>query len=289
MTQDVRITDGANICVVRPDLGGSIVEWSVDGQNMLRRADAAAINAGDPLRLSTFPLIPYSNRIGFAAFEWEGHSIALKPNFAPEPHAVHGIGWMMPWQIENASSNHATLKLDHHANAYWHWPFSATQTLTLSDKQLVLELSATNKAQIATPMAFGHHPYFDAEGASLFFKADRVYTSDTNSLPGQAMAPEGTFAFDDNGEIAGRDVDHCYAGWDGKARIVWDNRKYGLDIAADMAAAVVYIPKEGASFCFEPVPHINNSLNRMEEQPAIPVLMPGETFSATITMRAVAG
>ena len=95
------------------------------------------------------------------------------------------------------------------------------------------------------------------------------------------------FDFSGDGVLAGRDIDHCYAGWDGQACISWDGRPMMLNIISDMAAAVVYVPKGGDAFCFEPVPHINNALNRPDDILPMPTIAPGESFTATIQLRAV--
>jgi aldose 1-epimerase len=107
----VSIIDGNSICTLCPALGGSIIGWSVNGQDMLRRADADAIAYGEPRSLASFPLVPFSNRIGYARFTWEGQQIDLTPNFAPEPHAIHGIGWKEQWTITEISNRHCVLTL----------------------------------------------------------------------------------------------------------------------------------------------------------------------------------
>ena len=283
----VSISDGDNICVLCPSVGGSIVGWSVGGQQMLRQADTRAISASDPLQMASFPLVPYSNRIGDARFNWKGRQIDLVPNFAPESHAIHGIGWKQAWTISAHGDSHILLQLDHHGDAHWPWPFSATQSLRVENNTLKMELSAANLAGEIAPLAFGHHPYFDQSNANLSFGADRVFLSGDDALPTEAIVPEGPFDFSNASAIAGRNIDHCYAGWDRKARITWHDRPLALDIASDMPAAVVYIPQGGSAFCFEPVPHINNALNRPGDLPAMPAIAPGTSFTAMIRLTAV--
>jgi galactose mutarotase-like enzyme len=41
-------------------------------------------------------------------------------------------------------------------------------------------------------------------------------------------------------------------------------------------------------FCFEPVAHINDALNRPGNDHAMPLIGPGQSFTATIRFRAVA-
>jgi galactose mutarotase-like enzyme len=49
----------------------------------------------------------------------------------------------------------------------------------------------------------------------------------------------------------------------------------------------VYIRPDLDAFCFEPVAHINNALNRHDRESAMPVVAPGESFEASIRFRAI--
>ena len=279
---------GAAECVLCPDVGGSFVSWSIDGQAMLRRADDAAIASGDPLQFASFPLVPFSNRIAKGKLDWQGVRIEIDPNFAPEPHAIHGVGWKMPWEVSELSETHCILSFNHKADSRWPWPFSATQTFTLSEYTLELALEAVNLCDKPRPLAFGYHPYFDQSSAYLTFDAERVFMSDTDGLPTDSVAPTGALDFSKGERVEGHDIDHCYAGWNGKARIVWQDRALGLVVTSSMPAAVVYIPPGGNAFCFEPVPHINNALNRPGDEPTMPVIQPGRSYRSTIKMTAIA-
>ncbi len=254
---------------------------------MLRHTDDATIAEGNPIEFASFPLVPFSNRIGHARFEWDGQNIAITPNFAPEPHAIHGVGWRRAWHITERGNQNCIMALDHMADADWPWNFHAEQSFYVRPYGLDIALSITNTDSIPTPIAFGHHPYFDAAGATLTFAAQRVYMSDADDLPTDAIAPVGDFDFRTDGRVEGRNIDHCYADWDGIAHIAWDDRPLALHIVSDMPATVVYIPKKGEAFCFEPVPHINNSLQRQGEQPEIPCVAPGATYRSSIQMRAI--
>jgi aldose 1-epimerase len=280
---------GDGCCTVYPELGGSLGCWTVAGQDMLRAASAAAVADGEMLGMATFPLVPFSNRIGPAQFEWDGRKIHLSKNFAREPHAIHGIGWQRPWSVCAQSDNAVTLRLAHAGDANWPWPFEAEQRICVADHQLTLALNVRNRAAQAVPLAFGHHPYFDASGATLVFNAETVWMSGEDSLPTKPLLPSGPYDFRTPAPVEGRDVDHCYAGVSGPARIMWSDRPLALEIASSpqLPAAVVYVPKGGDAFCFEPVPHINNALNLPGNAPAMPVIAPGEAFETTITFTAV--
>lgn len=280
------LTAGAARCSVRADIGGSLAGWTIGDQPLLRPAPD---NAGDCLDMASFPLVPYSNRIGHARFDWDGTAVALAPNFEPEPHALHGVGWRRPWTIADRGDSHVTLALHHGGDADWPWPFEATQRIMLREDRLSLSLSAINRHHAAVPLGFGHHPYFDATGATLSFTASRVFPSDASSLPMDPVAPHGAFDFSGGAAVTGRTIDNCFSGWDGNAIIRWADRSIGVAITAspELAAMVLYIPDGGRFFCVEPVPNINNALNRPGDKPGLPVIAPGAAFTADITLCAV--
>jgi aldose 1-epimerase len=284
MHEPIELHCGTSVCTVYPSLGGSLSNWRVGTQDMLRTANPADIAAGKMLGMATFPLVPYSNRIGHAQFEWQGVSHAIRPNFAPEPHAIHGVGWTRPWTIADQTADSIVLALDTKGDDDWPWAFSAEQRIVVSQAGLTLHLSAVNNADMPAPLAFGHHPYFDADGAILQFMAERVWTSGADSLPEDAIIPEGSFDFSTAAPVAGRSIDHCYTGVTGTTKIRWADRDYGLDIivSENLPAAVVYIPANSDAFCYEPVPHLNNALNMSRVDAHMPVVAPGESFCSRI-------
>jgi aldose 1-epimerase len=283
----ITIRNDRSQCVLCPELGGSVIRWAVDGQPILRVPESDAIASGDPLTLASFPLVPYSNRIGNARFDWDGQTVHLTPNFPPEPHAIHGIGWTMPWQVEAIEKHRCILTIEHAGDARWPFAFAASQSFELLDGALEITSTAINRSYQPAPLAFGHHPYFDQQGAWLRFNAESMLMNGKDALPLGATVPMMQFDFASGGTVTGRDIDHCYANWDGLAEIRWENKPLALRINADMAAAVLYIPAAGSAFCFEPVPHVNNAVNRPDLSPAIPVIQPGEQFVSNIVMQTV--
>src|SRR4051812_14410085 len=92
----LRLSAGSLACTVEPSLGACL--------RSLRWRDALVLRpTPDDLptaRLAgSYPLVPCSNRIGDARLDWQGRTWPLTPNNAPEPHAIHGIGWQLPWTV----------------------------------------------------------------------------------------------------------------------------------------------------------------------------------------------
>jgi aldose 1-epimerase len=275
----ITIGDERSHCVLYPELGGSVVHWAVDGQSILRVPDSGAIASGNPLMLASFPLVPYSNRIGNAQFAWNERTVHLTANFAPELHAIHGVGWTSQWRVAAIEPHSCTLAIEHDADDQWPFAFAASQSFELHDGALKITSIAINKSTQPAPLGF------DQQGASLRFKAEAVLMNGPDALPLDAAAPTGQFDFGKGGAVTGRNIDHCYADWDGHAEIRWEDRPLALQMSSDMKAAVVYIPAGGAAFCFEPVPHVNNALNRPDLAPAMPVIQPDASFVSTIVMQ----
>ncbi len=268
-------------------VGGTLLGWDHHGQSMLRSRPAAIPDSQDPFDSASFPLVPYSNRIAHGNFVWNDHPVGLRPNFAPEPHAIHGVGWRARWTVDTITHSSAVISLHHAGNPDWPWPFRATQRITLCGGVLSLELEARNLADQAVPLAFGHHPYFEAKGATLGFSADTVWTNSAAHLPDRRRIPTGDFDFTHGAPVAGRNVDNCYEGWDGFAEIAWDGLPWqiSLSASASLPCAVIYIPLNERFFCFEPVPHTNNAINLPGAAP-VPVIGAGDCFTSAIRLAA---
>jgi aldose 1-epimerase len=282
----IQLNDGGAYCTLSPQQGGIIAEWTIDGQAMLRGCDDKALHDNDPLKSASFPLVPYSNRIGYGHFVWAGEEKHIRPNFPPEPHAIHGVGWKRPWSVKQQNSRMCEIELAFIANEDWHWSFTATQRIEITERELKMTLSAKNDETFPVPLAFGHHPYFEREGATLTFGADTVWQRGADGLPEYPETPTGQYDFTNGDTVASRTVDSGYAGWNGTARISWAGRPKMLEIESDMTAAVVFVPQNADYFCFEPVPHIIDALNLPGHKPEMPVIAPGEVFQATITFTA---
>ncbi|HSZ08800.1 MAG TPA: aldose 1-epimerase [Steroidobacteraceae bacterium] len=288
-TETLALTHGAARCELLPQVGGSIGSWSVSGQQMLRTASESAIAARDPYATAGFPLVPYSNRIGLGSFEWHGHPITLARNFPPEPHAIHGVGFERVWQLQSRDRDSVLLRLTHRPDAGWPWAFEAHQRITLTDDLLILEFEAVNLEPQAVPLAFGFHPYFPRNGARLTFHARGVWLAGDDALPYELVEPAGPFDFSKGMSVENADIDHCFTGWNGVAIIAWPDkeRALGITVSRELSSAVVYIRRDLDAFCFEPVAHVNDALNRRDPDSAMPVIAPGESFEASIRFRAI--
>ena len=135
---------------LRPDLGGAIAGFWLGDTAVLRGTEATELSGA---RLSgCYPLVPYSNRLGYRRFRWLGHEHTTQPNFDEgNPHSVHGVAWQRPWSVLSSSAAAAELSYTHAADAHWPFAFEAQQRFVLSADALELQLSITNRANAPQP------------------------------------------------------------------------------------------------------------------------------------------
>src|SRR5215470_12602662 len=97
----ITLRQGALGVSLAPAIGGSIARFWSDargtGLDFLRPTPADALSCGDPGTLSSFPLVPWSNRIRAGRFTFDGRPVALTPNL--RGHAIHGLGYRTPWIV----------------------------------------------------------------------------------------------------------------------------------------------------------------------------------------------
>lgn len=285
MTERVELVCDEARCLILPQCGGSLGGWWVAGEPLLRAASPAAIHGGDPTALSGFPLVPYSNRIAQARFDFRGESVQLRRNRSDEDHALHGLGWQRPWSVVARTESSATLQLAHPGDADWPWPFVAEQTVTLAPTGLSLAFRVRNDASQPAPLCIGHHPYFERGGACLTLKADRVWANDATGLPVASASPNGDLLLKDGPAIGGREIDNCYEGVRWPVRIAWPARGLSVVVTAspELAHAVVYSNAAADALCVEPVAHVSNALN-LPDETVFPVCGAGEQFTSRIDM-----
>lgn len=277
------LTHGALRCDISPALGGCIAGLWCGGVSVLRSTPAVDLQT---VRLSgSYPLVPYSNRQAFAHMRWAGMNYPLTPNFAPEPHAIHGVGWERAWAVTESNSQSATLQYQHAPDASWPFAFDSTQHFRLdTDPQhgdaLELTLHITNTATEAAPVGLGWHPYFAKHpGAQVTFAAQGRWEMDADKLPTHRLHHAGL-----NADCATLTVDHCFDGWTGSVHLqddVLDTR-----ITSDLPQLVVFTTPARDNIAIEPVSHTNNALNMlaqgagMADVLGVRVLQAGESFSA---------
>src|SRR5439155_17715285 len=129
---------------LNPSIGGSIsgFEWVSDGARrlILRECNSRSEKVLDA---SSFPLVPFSNRIREGRFSFRGREVRLKPNMAGDPSPLHGQGWLNPWQVKESSDTRAVLSFRHEAGE-WPWDYEARQEFAIASDGFSVRLTCRN-------------------------------------------------------------------------------------------------------------------------------------------------
>ena len=271
------LTAGPLTCTVDPALGGCIRSLQHDGLDVLRRAPDALATAR---QASSYPLVPYSNRIAGGALHWRGRSWQLALNNAPEPHAIHGIGWQLPWEVISSAADSAELVLRHAADERWPFAFESRQVFRLSATALDLELSVTNTGSEPAPAGLGWHPFFiKRPGARVQVRTQGRWEMGADKLPTVRLPHTGI-----DGSTDALDVDHCFDGWDGVALLQDDVLQ--ARVTSGLQRIVVFTTPARDAIAIEPVSHVNNAYGASPPGPATALgaaeLEPGGTLQATM-------
>lgn len=284
-----------------PDVGGSITAFYsiLNGVRVDLMRPAPKTANYTELDVSSFPLTPFSNRIAGGKFTFDDKEFSVGPNFRDEPQPNHGDGWTSKWSIEKQTPHSVTLGLKSGPKALTPYVYSASQTFTLNENGLSIDMSITNNGQETLPFGLGHHPYFrKTPGTILKANLSHVWESSamipTNLVP---VPEEWNFSHGKNltteigapvNGFGGNDyIDGCFQGWDRKAEILWPEDKMGVRIESDLLFShfVIYVPQ--ADFlCAEPVSHATDAFNlshRGEKDVGFKVLKPNESMSGRMT------
>lgn len=245
-----------------PEHGAVMTMCQYEGQDILRPATKVWDNQKNPLEASSFPLIPFSNRIENGQFEFLGKPVTLPQNHPDHAHPLHGAGWLSVWTSRSSSAGHCELSVDHKSK-YWPWPFRAVYRVEISGAHLKQTLSIENTGLESMPAGLGFHPYFPSrQSALLTFKAKGMWGAGEDQLPQKWLPCRGDTDFTNKKTLTDISFDNCFSGWDGAALIEWRERPYKIRIKGshELDHAVLYTPLGDPFFCFEPVSHGTNAL-----------------------------
>lgn len=273
-------SDGKLQCEIRPELGGCISGLWLEGVPVLRSSREPPATA----RLSGgYPLVPFSNRIGRASLQWQGTSHPLVSNNAPEPHAIHGIGWQRPWSVLDSDDSFAMLAYEHGADAAWPFAFDTSQTLRLRGRTLELTLSLTNQSPTPAPAGLGWHPMFVKRVAShIRFEASGRWELGADRLPTLRRPDPGL-----DEDCAFLEVDNCFDGWNGVVHL--RDELLHMELRSSLSRLVVFSHGSRDSVAIEPVSHVSNAANLVAAgadagQLGLCTLQPGETLTASMSI-----
>jgi aldose 1-epimerase len=286
----IELKAGDLTLALAPSLGGAIAGFRRKEFPLMRPTPPEALSEGLVRLTSSYPLIPYSNRIAEGRFTYEGAEHQLALNFGDHPHAIHGNAWQKPWQVLDGNPKHCRLALEHNPDGEgakgWPFAYRAEQIFDLDDEGFTLTLTLENRDERSMPAGFGLHPFFPKRSdIRLQFAASEVYQSGQGSLPADAIAVPEAWDYSSLRGLGEPQLDNCFKGWDGKARINFEEAGIGLRIKADpvFSHLVVYVPAGRDFFAVEPVSHMNNAVNRPDvADNGLRNLAPGERLTGSV-------
>ncbi len=277
----LELKSGALRLALRPDLGGSIAGLWWGAEAVLRSTEAADLTA--PRLSGSYPLVPYSNRLGYRRFRWLGQEHTTQPNFDDNPHSVHGVAWLRAWEVVSASADTAELRYVHTPDGHWPFAFDVRQHLVLTPNMVEMRLRFTNQAPQPQPVGLGWHPYFTKRARSrLHMELAERWDNDASGLPVRHVAQPGIDA-----DVAHLDFDNCFEGWRGAARL--RDEKLSVKVTSSESYLVVYTPQNKPYYCVEPVSHLSNAIHMADPAAhGLRSVAPGESFEAWMRLEVAA-
>lgn len=290
----ITLCAGDSSLVIAPEIGGALLGWTIGSWPVLRRPDPEAIIQRRVRGLAGYPLVPFSNRIAYGRFSWSDRSYQLRRNFGDHPHTLHGVGWQSVWDVAQVSDAALQLILRHGAIGeqalHWPFPFVAELHYSLDTEGLAIRLAVENLWPEPAPAGLGLHPYFPRTAeASLRFAASGVWINGADSLPSRHEPVPPRWSHTQARRIGSADLDNLFTGWDGHASISLAPSPLRVEVEAGDAfrRLVVYTPAGRDYFCVEPVSHMTDAINRLDQglDTGLRILAPGEVMQAAIRLR----
>jgi aldose 1-epimerase len=268
---------GALRLAVRADLGGSVAGLWHGETPILRSTEPAQL--GQARASAMYPLLPYSNRLGYRRFRWRGRDYTTGANVADSPHSLHGLGWQRPWRIVSSSALELVLELRHEGDADWPFPFTARQYFALDAASFSARLQLSNDGEAEQPVGVGWHPYFVKRARSrMHIELSDRWDADATLLPTRKVAQHGI-----DSDLSHLDFDNCFEGWRGPARI--RDERFSLQLTSSLPYLVVYTPPRRDYFCVEPVSHVSNAIHMAEPAAhGLVALAPAATLDASMRL-----
>jgi aldose 1-epimerase len=251
---------------------------------------------------ASFPLLPWSNRIGGAVVSYRGRTWHLRHDWEQEDMAIHGVARDYPWQVTGTDTTGVTLAFDSAGlvGVNWPWQFRASVDYRLNGPDFRVTTTLHNSDGETFPAGFGHHPYFwrTLQAHDDEVRLELPYSAAFELREGLAQsAPvpvdkrlDFRVARGFGSTVA---LDDCLTSRLGDApnRLTYPASGREIEIHADplYSRVVVYVPQGGQNvFAVEPVTNANNGFdlfNRGIPGSGVFELPPGGSATASFTIR----
>ena len=249
-----------------PEIGGRISSLICDDFDVLRPIPLHDLKSLHLFKGGSFPLVPFSNRIKNAKFNFNELEYNLNQNAFP--HAIHGHGYLSEWSIVERSNASAKIIYRHQPDKLgWPWSYEITQSIHLNNFSCIIELKLTNSSNSIMPFGFGIHPFFNFnDEVRLKFFASREWDGQPEDFPTKTKSIENNFNIRNGRALWKNEKTVCYENFDGKVKIIWPYKKKKITMKVDKIFnhLIVHVPKGEEYFCIEPVSHPTDGFNLMQ-------------------------
>lgn len=143
-------------------------------------------------------LMPWPNRVGDGAYEFQGAAQQLALSEPKRHNASHGLVRWAAWTLEEHTDASVSLVYRLMAQTGYPWTLDLHVLYDLSAEGLTVTQTATNMSPAPAPYAAGAHPYLLAGPAGaiddweLTLPAGRRLEVDERKLPVRSLPVEGT-------------------------------------------------------------------------------------------------
>lgn len=271
------------------------VKHSTDWLDVMRPTPVE--DYGNSSNSASFIMIPWSNRIRDARFQFEGQTHQLEINSPSEGLAIHGDVRQRAWEIAHSDKQRLNLTFDSRDYTGVNFPFafSAQANYWLDDHDFYMELALKNEDSRPFPGGFGHHPYFVRPEGSMSvlveIDCDKYYEM-TAHMPDSAAVPvTDTVDFRNLRSLPDDALDELLTGRHSEitGRIIYPAWDTQIEMVSDpiYQHTILYCPAGQPFFALEPATNANDGFNLFDQGIAghgVFVLQPGESQSGVIRL-----
>ncbi|MEU8695967.1 aldose 1-epimerase [Streptomyces sp. NPDC048665] len=248
-------------------------------------------------------LAPFPNRVADGRYRYDGHGHDLLPGHHGDRTIYHGFARETPFELVHSTTTADSARLLLHTTSirpsrYPGYPFALDleAEFTITDRELSIEIRATNVGDTTAPYATGWHPYFalshPIDDLVLHVPAHTLIRTDASliPLPGDAAllplddCPDMDFRAPKR--LGDAVIDACYAdlapGPDGRIETVLTDPATGEELLVWQYGGFMHVftgdtlaRDRRASIALEPVETMTNAFNRPEHVAAL-ALEPGQ-------------
>ena len=238
---------------VAPTHGCVLRSLTRDSIDILRPAPADGV---DPLLSSCYPCVPWFGRL-YKPVEFQGERRRIAPTHpaCDAANAIHGYGWMRPWDILSSTRSNLDCSLNFEpTQKEFPFPFRARQVIQLTNDGLEIALEVENTGSAPMPIGLGLHPFFPRrEDTKLKFKAAQFWTPPENSEGHLSAIPSG-LEFSAPRALPTTGLDHSFADLDGPIHIISGEHEIRMETNAPHMH--IYAPLNENFFCAEPITNL---------------------------------